>query len=356
MDINKAKGDAVSLLKSLITIPSYSREEKDLADFLQGYIESLGYTVGRKDNNIWIFAPAFDDKKPTLMLNSHIDTVRPAAGWKRDPHVPIIEGDRLYGLGSNDAGASLVSLLHVFFILSQKNQQYNLIFAASAEEEVSGKNGVESLLQEMPTIDFAVVGEPTSMRLAVAEKGLMVVDCTAVGVSGHAARNEGVNAIYKAIDDIKWIEETQLPKVSDLLGPVKMSATMIHAGTQHNVVPDKCTFVLDIRSNECYTNEDIFAILQSHLKSELKERSFRLRSSGVPATHPFVEKCVSKGIETFGSPTLSDQALMHFPSVKIGPGDSARSHTSDEYIVIGEIENAIDLYYELLDGLVIPFR
>ena len=351
MDIKQAQADAISLLESLVAIPSYSREEGAASDFLQNYIEALGYTTGRKDNNKWVFGPAFDMSKPTIMLNAHIDTVKPTVGWKYDPHVPTLEDGRLYGLGTNDDGASLVSLLYVFFMLTEKEQPYNLIFAASAEEEVSGKAGMESLLQELPPIDLAVVGEPTNMNLAVAEKGLMVVDCTAVGKSGHAARNEGVNAIYKALEDIEWVKNTELPKVSELLGPVKMTVTMVHAGTQHNVIPDKCTFVIDVRSNECYTNEEIFNILEHHMQSELQARSFRLRSSGIELTHPFVKKCTEMGISTFGSPTLSDQALMHFTSVKIGPGDSSRSHTADEFIVLTEIEEAMERYMQLLDGL-----
>lgn len=351
MDIKQAQEEAIELLKTLIATPSYSREEEELADFLESRICAMGYEAKRHANNIWLMAPGFKDKKPTLLLNSHIDTVKPTAGWKHDPHKPEMEGGTLYGLGSNDAGASLVSLLYVFFLLSEKEQPYNLIFAASAEEEVSGKNGMESLLLEMPGIDLAVVGEPTGMQLAVAEKGLMVVDCTAVGKSGHAARNEGVNAIYKAMKDIHWIESTQLPKTSNLLGPVKMSVTMVHAGTQHNVVPDKCTFVIDIRSNECYTNEEIFEILSGKMESEISARSFRLRSSGIGEDHPIVKKCDEMGISKFGSPTLSDQALMHFRSVKIGPGDSARSHTADEYIKLDEIRDAIERYYEILDGL-----
>jgi len=351
-NIKQAQEEAVKLLKSLISIPSYSREEKDVADFLQRHIEAAGYIAGRKGNNVWILSPAFDSFKPTILLNSHIDTVKPTQGWQRNPHTPSEENGRLYGLGSNDAGASLVSLLYAFTLLTAKEQPYNLIFAASAEEEVSGKEGIESILQEnMPRIDLAIVGEPTGMQLAVAEKGLMVVDCIARGASGHAARNEGTNAIYKAMEDIEWIRKTELPEKSDLLGPVKMSVTMIQAGTQHNVIPDKCDFVIDIRSNECYTNQEIFEILEQNLQSELKARSFQLSSSGIDMQHPVVKRAKGMGLSTFGSPTLSDQALMTFPSVKIGPGDSARSHSADEYIVIQEINDAIELYYDLLDDL-----
>ena len=350
-DVKQAQEDAIELLKNLISIPSYSREEKEAADFLQKHIEATGYITGRKGNNVWILSPAFDSSKSTILLNSHIDTVKSVQGWKRNPYIPIEENGRLYGLGSNDAGASLVSLFYVFTVLTAKEQPYNLIFAASAEEEISGKEGVESLLQEMPRIDFAIVGEPTGMQLAIAEKGLMVVDCTAHGESGHAAGSEGTNAIYKAIEDIEWIRKTELPKKSDLLGPVKMSATMIQAGTQHNVIPDKCDFVVDVRSNEYYTNQEIFEILKQNLQSELKARSFRLSSSCIDIQHPVVKKGKSMGLKTIGSPTLSDQALMPFTSIKIGPGDSSRSHSSDEYIVIREIRDAIELYCDLLDGL-----
>ncbi len=351
MDIQQAYESALSLLEKMIEIPSYSREEKSVANYLQTYMESLGCEVNRLENNLWIVANGFDDDKPTLLLNSHIDTVRPTVGWQHDPHKATTVGDTLYGLGSNDAGASLVSLLHVFFLLSQKKQPYNLIFGASAEEEVSGKNGMELLLTELPHIDFAVVGEPTGMQMAIAEKGLMVVDCVAKGKSGHAARNEGVNAIYKAVKDIEWIRTAQLPKVSPSLGPVKMTVTMVHAGTQHNVVPDECSFVIDVRTNDCYSNQEVFSILDVELESEIKARSFRLTSSGISPDLPIIKKGLELGMSTFGSPTLSDQAFMHFPSLKLGPGDSARSHTADEYIRHGEIRDAIGTYFSLLDGM-----
>lgn len=351
MDIQQAQESAISLLQEMIAIPSYSQDEKSVANFLQTYIESLGYETNRLENNIWIVAKGFDKDKPTVLLNSHIDTVRPVSGWQHDPHKPTLEGDTLYGLGSNDAGAPLVSLLHTFFILSEKEQPYNLIFGASAEEEVSGKNGMELLLTALPPIDFAVVGEPTGMQMAIAEKGLMVVDCVAKGKSGHAARNEGINAIYKAIKDIEWVRTAQLPKVSPSLGPVKMTVTMVHAGTQHNVVPDECTFVIDVRTNDCYSNQEVFSILDVELESELKARSFRLTSSGISTDLPIVKKGLELGMSTFGSPTLSDQAFMHFPSLKLGPGESARSHTADEYIKLDEIRKAIPTYVSLLDGM-----
>lgn len=344
--------EAIDLLKGMISRPSFSREETAVADYLQKCWSDAGHHVFRKGNNLWIIAPGFDFAKPTLLLNSHIDTVKPAAGWQKDPFLPEeTEDDRLYGLGSNDAGASVVSLYEAFTILSAKAQPYNLIFLASCEEEVSGKNGIESVLPELPPIHFAVVGEPTGMRPAIAEKGLMVLDCVATGKAGHAARNEGVNAIYKAIEDINWFSTYQFPEKSDLLGPVKMTVTIIKAGTQHNVVPDRCEFTVDIRSNEFYSNERLFELIKEQVGCEIKARSFRLNSSRTEPEHPFVQRCLMLGKEPFGSPTLSDQALMRFPSVKIGPGDSARSHSADEYIYGPEIRDAITTYVRLLDGL-----
>lgn len=344
--------EAIDLLKGMISRPSFSREETAVADYLQKCWSDAGHHVFRKGNNLWIIAPGFDFAKPTLLLNSHIDTVKPAAGWQKDPFLPEeTEDDRLYGLGSNDAGASVVSLYEAFTILSAKAQPYNLIFLASCEEEVSGKNGIESVLPELPPIHFAVVGEPTGMRPAIAEKGLMVLDCVATGKAGHAARNEGVNAIYKAIEDINWFSTYQFPEKSDLLGPVKMTVTIIKAGTQHNVVPDRCEFTVDIRSNEFYSNERLFELIKEQVGCEIKARSFRLNSSRTEPEHPFVQRCLMLGNEPFGSPTLSDQALMRFPSVKIGPGDSARSHSADEYIYGPEIRDAITTYVRLLDGL-----
>lgn len=343
--------DAVSLLSELIAIESFSREEKNVADFLERYLEEHGYVVSRSGNNIWLMSPGFDISRPTILLNSHIDTVKPVAAWVRNPFTPTIENGRLYGLGSNDAGASVVSLLHAFFYLSAQPQSYNLIFAATAEEEVSGKNGIESLLKELPIIDFAIVGEPTEMHAAVAEKGLMVLDCTAYGKAGHAARNEGENAIYKALKDVAWFQNYEFEKVSDLLGPVKMSVTLINAGTQHNVVPDKCSFVVDVRSNELYSNDEILSIVKQQVTCEVTPRSTRLSSTATPLEHPVVKRAIELKRTIYGSPTLSDQALMPFASVKMGPGLSARSHTADEYIVVAEIEEAIELYVQLLDGL-----
>ena len=352
-DLTPYTSEAITLLSSLVSIPSVSREEEQVADFLQNYMERSGIMTGRSGNNIWCISPMFDTKKPTILLNSHIDTVKPVNGWRKQPFTAKMEDGKLYGLGSNDAGASVVSLFEVYRYLSATEQAYNLIFLASCEEEVSGKNGIESVLPQLPPIALGVVGEPTEMHPAIAEKGLMVLDVTAHGKAGHAARDEGENAIYKALDDIQWFRNYRFPKESSFLGPVKMSVTQVNAGTQHNVVPDICTFVVDIRSNECYSNEELFQEICSHIQSEAKARSFRLNSSHIDAEHPFVKRAVELGRIPFGSPTLSDQALMRFPSVKIGPGKSSRSHTADEYIRVSEIEEAIGMYIKILDGLVI---
>lgn len=314
-----------------------------------------GMQPHRHGNNLWEIAPGYDNSRPTLLLNAHIDTVKPVSGWQHNPFTPIhevVEGyERIYGLGSNDDGASLVALLTTYLILRKTHQSYNLIFLASAEEEVSGQNGISSVLPMLPKIDVALVGEPTCMQPAIAEKGLMVLDCTAHGESGHAARNEGDNAIYHALADIDWFRKYTYDQQTDLLGPVKMTVTIINAGTQHNVIPDQCTFTVDVRSNECYTNEDIYNIVRAHVKSDVKARSFRLNSSRINVNHPLVQRCIAMGKQPFGSPTLSDQALMPFPSMKMGPGDSRRSHTADEYIIIDELQDAVDTYYTLLNKL-----
>lgn len=343
--------EATTLLSSLIGIPSISREEEAVANFLQNYIEESGIMTGRSGNNIWCISPNFDLNKPTILLNSHIDTVKPVSGWRKHPFTAKTEDGKIYGLGSNDAGASVVSLFQAYRHLSATEQAYNLIFLASCEEEVSGKNGIESVLPQLPPIALGIVGEPTEMHPAIAEKGLMVLDVQAHGKAGHAARNEGDNAIYKVLQDVQWFRDFQFEKTSSMLGPVKMSVTQINAGTQHNVIPDLCTFVVDIRSNECYSNEELYQEICSHVQSEVKARSFRLNSSHISADHPVVRRAVSMGRTPFGSPTLSDQALMKFPSLKMGPGNSSRSHTADEFILISEIEEAIRMYIELLDGL-----
>lgn len=352
MDADESFYSAIELLKRMISIPSFSRDEGDVATEIERYTKNvLGLFPRRHGNNLY-FQSSYNDKKPTILLNSHIDTVKPVSGWQHDPFSPTLEDERLFGLGSNDAGASVVSLLHTFVLLTQKEQPYNLIFAASSEEEVSGKNGIESLLPNLPPIDFAIVGEPTGMQPATAEKGLLVIDGTVRGKAGHAARNEGDNAIYKALPVIKKLKDFQFPRTSNLLGPVKISITQIQAGTQHNVVPDRCDFVMDVRTNDLYNNTETFALLQKNVpECELKARSFRLNSSHIEENHPFVQRCIFAGMQPFGSPTLSDQALMPFPSVKIGPGSSARSHTADEFICLFEIREAISLYTKLLNGL-----
>ena len=346
--------EAADLLKGMISRPSFSREESRVADYLQAQWQKAGWgkALRRRGNNVWLTAPGFDAARPTLLLNSHIDTVKPVSGWTRDPFEPEVDGaDCLYGLGSNDAGASVAALYAAFTALSARTQPGNLMFLASAEEEISGAGGVESVLAELPPITFGVVGEPTDMRPAIAEKGLMVLDCISRGVSGHAARDGGVNAIAAAVEDIRWFHSHAFPLQSDLLGPVKMTVTMIQAGTQHNVIPDECKFTVDIRTNEFYSNRALCDEIRRQVRCEATPRSLRLNSSRTDATHPFVERAVMLGKTPNGSPTLSDQALMPFPTVKIGPGSSARSHTADEFIRLPELREAIDLYVRLLDGL-----
>ena len=345
--------DAVQLLKKLIATPSASRNEKDAADIMEQTIRSYGFEPQREANNLWIIDPHYDESRPTLLLNAHIDTVKPVASWSRDPFSPDVEDGVLYGLGSNDCGGGLCSLLQIFRMLTEKPQSYNLIYLASAEEEVSGKDGITRALPLLPHIDLAIVGEPTGMNPAVAEKGLMVLDVIAHGKSGHAARNEGVNAIYEALDDMYWIRDYKFEKVSEFLGPTKMTLTVVNAGTQHNVIPDKCTMLVDIRTNEFYDNEAVYEFIRQHLKSEVKAHSFRLKSSRIDPEHPLIRKCVAMGMKPFGSPTLSDQALMHFPSFKLGPGESSRSHSANEFIRISEIRDAIAKYETLLDGTAI---
>jgi acetylornithine deacetylase len=346
--------NAIDLLKALIAVPSTSRDEAAAADLLAAYMErESGLHVFRKHNNCWMIAPGFDFARPTLLLNAHIDTVKPAASWQHDPFTPT-EGEdgRIYGLGSNDDGASLVSLLHTFLLLKDLPQSYNLIFLASAEEEVSGRNGIESVLPELPRIDLALVGEPTGMQAAIAEKGLVVLDGEAIGKAGHAARNEGINAIYEALPAIDTLRNYRFERESEMLGPVKITVTQIQAGTAHNVVPDRCTFVVDVRTTDAYTNQEVVTRLQQVVAPvTLTPRSTRLQPSGIDRNHPLVQRIECLGRQCFGSPTLSDQALLSCPSVKIGPGDSARSHTADEYIHPEEIREAISLYMSLLNGL-----
>ena len=350
MTAQQYTGEAVSLLSHLIATPSVSRDERRAADIMEEELTRCGFTPHREANNVWAIGPCQREDRPTLLLNAHIDTVKPVASYTRNPYEPSLEDGTLYGLGSNDCGGGLVSLLQVFRELSASERSpYNLVYLASAEEEVSGKDGISRALPLLPHVDVAIVGEPTGMQPAVAEKGLMVVDITAHGKSGHAARNEGVNAIYEALDDLCWIRSHRFDRVSRFLGPTKMQATVVNAGTQHNVVPDECKIVVDVRTNELYTNEEVFDIISSHCKSECRARSFRLHSSRIDLNHPLVERCVALGLQPFGSPTLSDQALMPFASLKLGPGQSARSHSADEYIKVSEIEHAIGLYLRLLE-------
>jgi acetylornithine deacetylase len=343
--------DAVELLSRLIATPRVSRDEGRAADIMASAIENEGFECRREANNVWTVAPGYDAQRPTLLLNAHLDTVKPVSTWTRAPFTPFRDGDRLYGLGSNDDGGGLVTLWQVFRVMSRRPRTYNLVFLASAEEEVSGQDGVRRALPLLPPVSVAIVGEPTGMQPAIAERGLMVLDVTAHGRAGHAARDEGDNAIYRAMDDIGWFRTHQWPLVSPMLGPVKMTVTVIQAGTQHNVVPDECRFTVDVRTNECYQNEALYALICREVKSEVRARSFRLNSSHIAPGHPLVRRAVALGGKPFGSPTLSDQALMPFPSMKMGPGQSSRSHTADEFVTESEIDEAITHYITLLDGL-----
>lgn len=340
------------LLKELVAIPSISRDEKAVADFLEARLAAMGLPVQRKGHNLWCRC-GDDPSKPTILLNAHLDTVKPVATWSMDPFVPVEKDGRIYGLGTNDDGASLVSLLAAYIELTSRPQPYNLIYSATAEEEVCGRDGIESMYEEIGKIDLGIMGEPTGMHLAVAEKGLMVLDCKAYGKSGHAAREEGVNAIYKALADIEWFRNHQFEKISDYTGKVKMSVTQINAGSQHNVVPAECSFVVDVRNNGMYSNVELLELIKSHVSCEVKERSTRLNGSSISLDHPVVERARSLGRELFGSPTTSNQAVSSFTTVKIGPGQSSRSHTADEFICPSELDEALEVYVALLDGLVI---
>ncbi|WP_294187255.1 M20 family metallo-hydrolase [uncultured Sphingobacterium sp.] len=345
--------DALNLLKQLIGLSSLSREEDLTANLIYGFFEERGIKTYRKGNNIWVYNAHYDRTKPTILLNSHHDTVKPNTGYTRDPLQATVEDGKLYGLGSNDAGGCLVSLIATFlYFYQQSNLTYNFCLVASAEEEISGRNGIESVLDEIGPIDFAIVGEPTLLDLAIAEKGLMVLDCTALGTAGHAARNEGDNAIYKAIKDIEWFQHYAFERTSSTLGPIKMSVTVIQAGSQHNVVPATCNFVVDVRTTDAYSNEETLDIIKSHVKSEVTARSTRLKSSFIPESHPIVKAGIALGRKVYGSPTMSDQALIPVPSLKLGPGDSARSHMADEFIYIDEIRAGIDLYIGMLEKIV----
>lgn len=347
------EGAAIALLKQLIATPSFSKEEQNTADIIEQFLSRYGAKTQVYLNNIWAKNNFFDEQKPTLLLNSHHDTVKPNKGYTMDPFRPIEKNGKLYGLGSNDAGGALVSLIAVFLhFCHQPNLKYNLVIAASAEEEISGHNGIEALLPRMGKIDCAIVGEPTQMQMAVAEKGLMVLDCVANGKAGHAAREEGENALYKAIKDIEWFSTYRFDKVSELLGPVKMCVTVIETENKaHNVVPAQCRFVVDCRVNELYPFEEMLDTIKSNVHCEILPRSTRLRSTAIALDHPLVKAGLNLGRTYYGSPTTSDKALMNFPSLKMGPGDSARSHTADEYIYLDEIREGIELYIQLLNQI-----
>ena len=342
---------ASELLKKLISTQSYSRQEDQTAEIIFNYLSDHGFKPQRKLNNVWVWGGEKDSNKPTLLLNSHHDTVKATSKWTFDPFTPTEKDGKLIGLGSNDAGGPLVSLLHVFLELSKSEQSYNLVFLASAEEESSGKQGVPIVLEELGQIDLGVVGEPTSMDMAIAERGLIVLDCVAHGQSGHAARGEGENALYKAIQDIEWFKTFEFEKKSEVLGGINMTVTQIESGTQHNVVPDHCKFVVDVRPNEHYTNTEIVEVIRGFVSCDVEPRSLNLNASGISSDHAVVHKGKEMGIRTYGSQTMSDQVHMPFPCIKMGPGDTRRSHTADEYIYLSEIEEGIELYLKLLNGL-----
>ncbi|GAB3971726.1 M20 family metallo-hydrolase [Spirosoma terrae] len=342
--------DALALLKRLIATQSFSREEDKTARIIGDFFQERQIPFQRLKNNVWAKNRHFDEQKPTILLNSHHDTVKPNKSWTLDPLEPLVKDDKLFGLGSNDAGGCLVSLLATFaYFYDRPDMAYNIVMAASAEEEISGRDGLELLLPELPPISFAIVGEPTEMQLAIAEKGLLVIDCTAHGISGHAARDEGDNAIYKAIRDINWLTTYQFPRVSPTLGPVKLSVTLINAGTQHNVVPDTCTFTIDARVTEQYTLEEVIDTIRENIQSEVHPRSVRLKPSSIPADHPIVKAGLALGRYTYGSPTTSDQAVLNCPSLKCGPGHSGRSHSADEFIYLREIEEGVTGYIQMVE-------
>lgn len=346
--------DAQGLLAQLLACPSLSREEQGTAAIIQDFLRARNIPFHTIGYNVWATNKHFDSSKPSVLLNSHHDTVKPNASWTHEPYAATIQDGKMFGLGSNDAGASLVCLISVFCAFFDRKLPFNLVLAATAEEEISGTGGIESVLnsKDFPAISWAIVGEPTDCQLAIAEKGLMVIDAEVKGVAGHAARNEGVNAIYLALEDINKIKAFEFPEISPVLGPVKCTVTVINAGKQHNVVPDVCHYTIDCRVNECYSLEQVLEILRGLVQAELTPRSIRLQSSKIPDGHPVLEAAAALGITTYGSPTLSDQALMHFPSVKIGPGHSGRSHTADEFIYLEELKQGIQTYQNILSQLI----
>jgi len=352
IDTNTLFEQAVALLQQLISIQSFSKEEDKTADLIENFLKEHGITTHRKLNNIWAWNKHFDAAKPTILLNSHHDTVKPNSGYTRDPYDAKIEDGKLYGLGSNDAGGCLVSLISVFlYFYEQENLKYNFCLATTAEEEISGVNGLELIIPDLGKLDFGIVGEPTLMQLAIAERGLMVLDCVAYGRAGHAAREEGENAIYKALTDIEWFRTFRFPKESEVFGPIKMSVTIINAGSQHNVVPASCTFTVDVRVTDAYRNEEVLEIIRQHVSCDVTPRSIRLKPSKIDREHPIVQAGIALGRTTYGSPTTSDQSLLDIPSVKVGPGDSARSHTADEFVYVDEIREGIELYVKMLESI-----
>lgn len=348
--LKKVTDKATGLLKELIAIPSFSKEEDNTASLIEHFLQSNGIPAKRFLNNVWAVNKHFDESKPNLLLNSHHDTVKPNKDYTLDPFLPIEKDGKIFGLGSNDAGGPLVALMAVFlYFYEENNLAYNLVFAATAEEEISGKNGIEILLGQLPAIDCGIVGEPTQMQMAIAERGLLVLDVTAKGIVGHAAREEGENALYKAIPDIEWFRNYRFRKISPLLGEVKMTVTVIETENKaHNVVPSQCRFVVDVRVNELYRFEEIITTVQANIQSEVSPRSLRMRSTAIAMDHPLVKAGLNLERSYYGSPTTSDKALMPFQTLKIGPGDSARSHTADEYIFVSEIEEGVELYIQLL--------
>jgi acetylornithine deacetylase len=348
--MEELKAEAIALLKQLISIPSFSKEEGGTADAIANYLIKKGIVPQRQGNNVWAFLTPFEENRPTIWLNSHHDTVKPNTGYTRDPFSAEEHEGKLFGLGSNDAGGPLVSLIATFCHFLGKDLPFNLLLVASAEEEISGPQGISSLISILPPADLVLVGEPTQMRLAVAEKGLLVLEGTVKGKAGHAAREEGINAIYLALNDLEKVKNFQFQKISPFLGPTKVSCTVIHSGDQHNMVPDLCRYVLDIRINELYTHEEVLEELKSVLKADLVPRSMRLRSSNLPEEHLLQQVATSMGLKKFGSPTLSDQTLIPYPSAKIGPGDSARSHTADEFIFKQEVKDGITTYISILEN------
>ena len=344
------QSQTIEQLQQLIGVSSFSKDENKAADIIRGFLKSKKIPYETKLNNTWVKNKHFNFLKPTILLNSHIDTVKPVSGWKQDPFTPTIIDEKLFGLGSNDAGAALVCLLSTFIHFYEKDDlKYNIIFAATAEEEISGKNGIEQIDDVTSACEFAIVGEPTEMRMAIAEKGLLVLDCEVKGKAGHAARNDGVNAIYSAMIDVQWFQNYQFKKINPILGPVKMTVSMINSGTQHNVIPDSCKYIVDVRTVPEYSTEQILEIIRDNVRAEIKPRSTRLHPSQIDKEHLIVKAAEKLNIETFGSSTLSDQALLKIPSVKIGPGKSERSHTADEFVYIKEIEEGLKIYKKLLD-------